>query len=964
MEEAINVILHSREDAFNLITEIKKEYGDKNTFLYKANEATTRLLIIDKVLEILGWDKKDFNPEIHARGAGYLDYLLSIENVPRLIVEAKRTGETFGPSSKSRLRNRYQLRSFRTAFGKPFSLIVTQAEKYVHETGVKYALITNGGEWILLQLLLAPRYTDLNDLSGYYFGNLFTDNFNFELFWEILYKPYVDSGSLESSFAEINVKEADFVMIPSAKFNQFQWKTHKFDSVLRDFYDFFFDEIIDSRRRNMLDKCFVADSRLNQFQGELNRALKDAAPTFVPEAIDIDPGEGERLVDHGFGDQKGRVVIVTGSVGCGKSTFVTKELIKARHTQKDEILALKVDLIDEVENPNADIKSGLWKYINEQWKNTCPEAYHNETLRKIFGRELSELRKGPYETVFENNQLELMRQEASLLDKLLHDPEAYFKKCWHYYRRKGIGIVVFLDNVDRRSESYQKQVYNFTHKLARETGATVIVTMREFTFFRGREAGFLDVRSDTVFHLKSPNLEQLLAKRIAYIEKHIEKDHRLSIWKKSRNWESFYQQVLHHAETLKRIFLINTTQGRELLGLLSSVAWHDVRLFLQILKQLHFLLGSSQSDWNKSEVIAALMAPLDRGRPILGNLYQPSYPAYQNYFLKIRALLLMQHGQQQHRTRHGTTLNSIIRFLRQYGYQERWIKQAIQELVQQRFLECLEAPVAEEFTKEYQLQDDHSFRPSPLAYVCVESIITDSNYLALIGHDLPFHQEYSYKKYEEVIKEFSEALMNEGLTRAAIELLSETDVSRIVAKYLAEMLEVEQPSKSLAKYMPEVAGSEKRLDEINKVLRQKAQLSYLPQSKPSQRSLFDLVSVDASQLPDTHQLPIPRTLPNARIGKSEYVPLIFWALVHLRLNKNLGASGVEITKVINRYLVNDYNQKAPNNVSRSLRSDLMKKQEWLISRKVSARRTVFQVKPDWMRYWQEIFGEPAPDFGE
>jgi hypothetical protein len=136
---------------------------------------------------------------------------------------------------------------------------------------------------------------------------------------------------------------------------------------------------------------------------------------------------------------------------------------------------------------------------------------------------------------------------------------------------------------------------------------------------------------------------------------------------------------------------------------LGSVTWHNVRLFLEILKQLHILLGASQSNWNKSEVIAALMAPMDRGRPFLGNLYLPSYPAYQNYFLKIRIILLMQFGQSQHETRHGISLSAIIRVLRQYGYQERWIRQAIQELVQQRFLECLEAPVEEEHTKDYQL---------------------------------------------------------------------------------------------------------------------------------------------------------------------------------------------------------------------------------------------------------------------
>ena len=231
----------------------------------------------------------------------------------------------------------------------------------------------------------------------------------------------------------------------------------------------------------------------------------------------------------------------------------------------------------------------------------------------------------------------------------------------------------------------------------------------------------------------------------------------------------------------------------------------------------------------------------------------------------------------------------------------------------------------------------------------------------MVGNNLPFHQEYSYKKYEEVIEEFSEALMNEGLTRTAIELLNETDASRIVARYLTEMLEEEQPSESLAKYMPEIAGTEKKVAEIQITLRKTAHLSLLPKSTPKQRSLFDTIQADLDGPPIIDILPIPKTISTARVGKSELAPLIFWALVYLRLSNSLGATGVEITNIINEHLVDDYNQKAPNNISRTLRSEIIKQADWLVSRKISARRKVFQVKQNWPEYWQDIFGEPAPE---
>jgi len=41
------------------------------------------------------------------------------------------------------------------------------------------------------------------------------------------------------------------------------------------------------------------------------------------------------------------------------------------------------------------------------------------------------------------------------------------------------------------------------------------------------------------------------------------------------------------------------------------------------------------------------------------------------------------------------------------------------------------------------------------------------------------------------------------------------------------------------------------------------------------------------------------------------------------------SSGVELTKLINDYLVSDTNQKFPNNVSRALRSNKLQSQKWL-----------------------------------
>jgi hypothetical protein len=76
-----------------------------------------------------------------------------------------------------------------------------------------------------------------------------------------------------------------------------------------------------------------------------------------------------------------------------------------------------------------------------------------------------------------------------------------------------------------------------------------------------------------------------------------------------------------------------------------------------------------------------------------------------------------------------------------YGYQENWTKRAIAEMVQERLLECLEAPAEEDYTKHYTPAINNSFRPSPLSIVMLEKLVTVPIYLSLIGNNLPFHNQ-------------------------------------------------------------------------------------------------------------------------------------------------------------------------------------------------------------------------------
>jgi len=273
--------LPSKEIAFQKILGIAERYKDKQDDIHNANEANTRLLIIDEVLKSLGWNPDEFNPEAHTSTNGYVDYLLKYKNVPKLVVEAKKIGLTFcTPTNRKPTQHEYTVSYFKQAFKALLTETIRQADN-----SVSHAVITNGAEWMVLQLV-PQAGKSLDGMKGVYFGSIFSENFYFDLFYELLSKDKVITGNLESYLCEINYAPSPVYKTLKSDFGNLQWRTYEKERYLDDFYRTFFDEITNSNQLKMLEHCFVSDSKLDQYRGDLKRILRDTAPNFLPLGTD------------------------------------------------------------------------------------------------------------------------------------------------------------------------------------------------------------------------------------------------------------------------------------------------------------------------------------------------------------------------------------------------------------------------------------------------------------------------------------------------------------------------------------------------------------------------------------------------------------------------------------------------------------------------------------------------------
>lgn len=965
----------SREESYRQIAQIKSSYLSHFENISGSNEATTRLLLIDEVLLALGWDKKDFNPEAKTSSTGFTDYVLTINHRPKIIIEAKRTGHTFAAPKTTLRKNTYSVSYIQSAFGPSLAEVIQQAQDYSRKTQIPFGVLTNGAEWIALQLIPTPS-RNISEMKGYYFGNLFNDTLNFESLWEVLSKSSVEERGLEESFADLNSDESEYAIEPRVTLGDLRWiASRDADPALRFFYDRFFDEIVDSGRRAMLEHCYVTNVKLDQYQGELKRALADSAPVFLDKAEDLSPGDQSKILSTKTGDQKGRVILIVGSIGAGKTTFVTKIIIGQRNLYDFAL----IDLINEGLTDNALNSDILWSLVYEYWLSKETTCQALSELQTMFRTELQQLKEGPRARLFESNPSAYIEAEADLLSQLCRDKEGFITRCWlHYRKHKHKSIVLFLDNVDRASEKYQKEVYAFAHKLADKTGSTVIITMRESTYYRGKESGFLDVRSsDLVFHLQTPELVQLISKRIKYIENHLSEDHRLSEWRKSEEWPEFEVKTRRYADHLKRTFLQGEL-GVELISLLAAISWHSVRAFLSHLQSVHRALDSeSISIWAFNDVLAPLLVQGEQTltQVISPYIFRPISKRHKCYLLKIRILLFLQYGIKPGERRRGVGTERICEICRVYGYRTTWIEHSVEELVRDRLLECLELPSDEEYTKDYELKSKNTFRPSPLAVIVVDRLFKEPLFWTVSLWETPFHDSSVLTAFIKAARTVSGSSETGIVDIDSLKKLSTSDAASIAAAYIVTCYNSEKLPSPLSMYDPEIMATEDRLMRIIDEVKTKfarvpsvasvnpreihpkitAQTELFPSQTKAEKT--DLLNKETS----IRLIPIPKNIHQAKVASSHSLALVFWALVNTRVAGIGRSNGAELTRVINQLLLDDQHKVEPTNISRVLRGPTAKNQNWLTIRIAeSDGNREFSLSKGWQEAWRNTFSEEPP----
>lgn len=567
--------------------------------LVEANEAETRLLLIDQVLEILGWRPEEYKPEQPTSGGGFTDYKLTINGKALLIVEAKRFG-LVEPIAKILRKPQYQNATLRNSCGsKELAALLDQCRLYCSDCAITYAVATTGNIWIVL--IGGNVGVEWGRLQAYVFHSLTDITERFNLFYDLISREAVRKGGLDEHFSSIRLVSPQAAIRPRSLIdNPSPLPVVPQRRALRAFFDTFMDDITVVERAEMLEYCYVDTSDVIEYSRDLRALLEyDAILDEQDESIpDVNKDDLKQEIEDQWASGRPKTILLVGKIGAGKSTFVHKFIREQASSGKhicvlinliDQAITSVKQTRDEEQHLARLVLDSLFEKFRDKF-----DPFDPSVLRACFRTEIEQFKVRRKE-LLQRRQEDYILAEEDYLNSLCQDAYRHLIGYSQYIRNKRNKIWLILDNIDQGSYAYQEFIYTFAHRLSHDARCVVLVTLREDTFLEAQDAGFLNVRrSDVIFRLNSPELRQVIAKRRRYV------DYVLNHGALPRSLKPHQTVVQVLNEHLRQLLLESDDRIRKCITALSL---GSVRHSLQMLQDYYTSPHSSIHEYFKPEAI-------------------------------------------------------------------------------------------------------------------------------------------------------------------------------------------------------------------------------------------------------------------------------------------------------------------------------------------------------------------------
>ena len=311
----------------------------------------------------------------------------------------------------------------------------------------------------------------------------------------------------------------------------------------------YFGTEADEASDDIIDRGYVSSEERREYDAVLETYLKDRAR--IASDGRLEPITTSRSNAPGISRELslfaqnpkyyGRVQLIVGGVGAGKSIFIRRfyrQLLPKNADQRTmwSFLNFNVAPPGTFNRPGAPgDRLALREWIVDEFVKSFQETNHVnvtdvEIIEKIFAPEMRQFERGPAKILQKADEKEYAKQRYVQLKELTANRAKYIEGiARHFTGERGRGLVCVFDNADKRSRDEQLQIFDAAQWFKDVTRALVIVNIRDTTFAAHREEPPLDAFINAVnFYIRSPRFAAVIRKRLELLLENVGDDGELA----------------------------------------------------------------------------------------------------------------------------------------------------------------------------------------------------------------------------------------------------------------------------------------------------------------------------------------------------------------------------------------------------------------------------------------------------
>ena len=576
------------DNASQQFKKLVAEITEGNYWASVQSEADTRMKVIDRVfVEILGWPRSNIHLE-SAAGPKFIDYRCTIDNLNRLIIEAKRELRDLGINDDHTGRF-FKLNGavFNTEAAREG---IEQAIRYCGHKNAELACVTNGRQWVIFRGARGGDGTETLDGYACVFGSLNAIANKFSLFYELLGKEHVHSFAYRAHFhaaegqpirrvsrTSVARQPDSRVLIPSDQIS------NDLDRIMLSFFrDLTGKDDAEARRA-----CFVSTTESNAAEQKLAR-LSDELRNAVRSLRKDEGGEIEEAIRRVAEMNRHELILLVGTKGAGKSTFVDRFFSDVLSPQiRADCVVVRVDL-----SASGCDSTTIIRWLDQHFLEALeiaafpdgPPTY--DELQGMFFTEYRRWSEGHAKHLYTKDKDQFKIEFGRHIEQFRRDrPHNYIERLlFRIVHAHGKVPCLVFDNADHFDVPFQEEVFKYAHALHTQAIALVIVPITDTTSWQLAKQGPLQSFFTESYFLPTPPTELVLRRRIEFIERQLAsgKGEQGKGYFLARGIPLEIDDIKRFAACLQAVFL-NTGQVSNWIG---SLANHDIRRSLQLTREI------------------------------------------------------------------------------------------------------------------------------------------------------------------------------------------------------------------------------------------------------------------------------------------------------------------------------------------------------------------------------------------